>query len=187
MKKMKLVLVIMCLVVAIGVVGCDPKSQQENGDSSNASDIKINKIENLAHTKINAESMDITKEELPAELINLANLNGKEPEYIITLSTKTDPSSEEFDLLHDYFLYFHDVEKNTSIKVSASEVGTPLRDYFFEEISNDKSKIAGVPVKISQYEDRYIINLEKGEYYLDIETTRLTEDEMIKVIEEVLK
>ena len=188
MKKINLMKVFVCmLVVTIGLVGCGPKSQEQNDVGDNASGIKINKIENLAHAKLMAESMDITKEELPEELLSLANLNGKEPEYIVTLSTKTDPSSEEFDLLHDYVLYFRDEEKNTSIKVSASKGQAPLRDYFFEEVSNNKSTIGGVPAKIFQYEDRYIVNLEKGEYYFDIETSGLTEDEMIKIVEEVVK
>ena len=42
-------------------------------------------------------------------------------------------------------------------------------------------------MRISKYEDKYIVNLEKGEYHFDIETNGLTEDEMIKVVSEVLK
>ena len=149
--------------------------------------IKINKIENMAFAKIMAESKDIKKEELPKEIANLTNLNSNEASIISAVYTKTDYSKDEFDLLHNYVIYFFNEDNDTSIKISASKEEKPLRDYFFQEISNDMSNINGVAVKISQYEERYIINLEKGAYQLDIETTGLTENEMIDILEEVIK
>ena len=79
--------------------------------------------------------------------------------------------------------FFNDEQ---SIKISATKEEKPLRDCFFQA-TDDISNIDGHDVKISKYEDKYIVNLEKGEYHFDIETNGLTEDEMIKIVSEVLK
>ena len=131
-----------------------------------------------------ADSKLIEKNDLPIELIGLTNVAGNEASMITALYTKSDITKEEFDVLHDYVLNFFNDEQ--SIKISATKEEKPLRDYFFQA-TDDISNIDGHDVKISKYEDKYIVNLEKGEYHFDIETNGLTEDEMIKVVSEVLK
>jgi len=190
MNKIGYIVAPVCAValVAVGVIGFNMNKnipeKEPTGIVSVASNIKINEIQNLASAKIMADSKLIEKNDLPIELIGLTNVAGNEASMITALYTKSDITKEEFDVLHDYVLNFFNDEQ--SIKISATKEEKPLRDYFFQA-TDDISNIDGHDVRISKYEDKYIVNFEKGEYHFDIETNGLTEDEMIKVVSEVLK
>ena len=190
MNKIGYIVAPVCAValVAVGVIGYNMNKnipeKEPTGIVSVASNIKINEIQNLASAKIMADSKLIEKNDLPIELIGLTNVAGNEASMITALYTKSDITKEEFDVLHDYVLNFFNDEQ--SMKISATKEEKTLRDYFFQA-TDDISNIDGHDVRISKYEDKYIVNLEKGEYHFDIETNGLTEDEMIKVVSEVLK
>lgn len=191
MNKIKYVVAPVCAVtlVAVGMfrfsMHKDIQEKESNEIISVANNIKINEIQNMASAKIMAESKLIEKDELPAELIKLTNVAGNEASMITELYTKSDLTKEEFDLLHDYVLSYFNEEENQRIKISVTKEEKPLRDYFFQT-TDYISNIDGYNVKVSKYEEKYIVNLEKGEYHFDIETTGLTEDEMIGVVRDVL-
>lgn len=191
MNKIKYVVAPVCAValVAVGMLGFSMHKDIQEKESkeiiSVANNIKINEIQNMASAKIMAESKLIEKDELPAELIKLTNVAGNEASMITELYTKSDLTKEEFDLLHDYVLSYFNEEENQRIKISVTKEEKPLRDYFFQT-TDYISNIDGYNVKVSKYEEKYIVNLEKGEYHFDIKTIGLTEDEMIGVVRDVL-
>lgn len=193
MKKIGYILAPVCAValVAVGVVGFSNMNNIRENNPSNivslANNIRINQIQNIAATKLMVDSRMIEKEDLPSELGDISNVGGSEASMVSAYYTKSDYSKEEFDVLHDYVLLFITEGTNKVVKVSASKLETPLRDYFFDTVSEDMSNIDGHNVKISKYEDKYIINFEKGDYHYDIETNGLAEDEMLNVLREVLK
>lgn len=206
MKKIGYVMAPVCAAVllAVGVVGvnmnkkinekepavnvADNIKNDENQMVASVTDsIKINAIQNYASAKLNVDSKVIEKEELPEELASLTKVNGLDASFIQTYYTKSDITRDEFDMLHDYVLLYFDETSNKTIKISCSNVGTPLRDYFFQALTEDVSLIDGVDYKISQYEDRFIINFEKENYHFDVETNGLNETEMIQLIKEIAK
>ena len=193
MKKIRYFLapVCACAIVAVGVIGFNmDKNIKENNNKEIvclADNIRINEIQNMASTKLMVDSKVIDKGDLPSELAQITNIDGNEVSSIFAYYTKSDYTKEEFDLLHDYVLVFDDEETHKNIKISASEVDSPLRDYFFQSTSDDISDINGVKVKISKYKNKYIVNFTKDEYHYDIETNSMTEAEMINLVKEVLK
>ena len=87
--------------------------------------------------------------------------------------------------MHDYvFNYSKDYEN--SIKVAFSEVKEPIRDYFLDN-SKKTSKIGDVDVIISQYEKMYVATFRCKDIYFDIETNGITEEEMINLLESIIK
>ena len=180
-----------CAIVAVGMIGFNMDKNTKENDNNEivylADNIRINEIQNMASTKLMVDSKVIDKGDLPSELAKITNIDGNEVSSIFAYYTKSDYTKEEFDLLHDYVLVFTDEENHKNIKISVSEVDSPLRDYFFQSISDDMSDINGVKVKISRYENKYIVNFTKDEYHYDIETKGMAEAEMITLVKEVLK
>ncbi len=186
MKRISIVLAICFVVLGVfALSGCN-NSKVENNEGKNS--IKINEIETMASAKLMADSKVITKEELPENLQNLADLGsnvGVENNMITEIYTKSVPSSETFDELHDYSFLFSDDEEK-SIKLNLSLIGTPLRDYFFQS-SNNVSTISGVEVLLFQFRDRYLVQFSNAGINYDIETQGISQTDVVSFVESLIK
>ena len=193
----KILLGVLTTIFLSGLVACDnqgvitenqiPSIENQTISEKNDS-IVINEIEGMAHAKLMVESKDILKEELPKEVKYLADnlITGEIPLSMISAYyTKSDYEKDEYDILHDYVLLFCDENSNKSVKISASNIEKPLRDYFFTS-AEEVSKVNGVEVTIYHYEDKYIANLTKDTWKIDIETNELTQEEVLRLIKNIL-
>lgn len=149
-------------------------------------DLKINKIENMAMKKLNAEMKDFKYEDLIEKFEFINNIEML-PEYNLkttyTIFTKEDVSAEEYNLLHDYVLCYESDNKST-IKMAFSEIEKPLRDYFINS-QNEISKIGDVEFIISQFEETYMITFNINGLYFDIEANGITETQLITLLNSI--
>ena len=71
------------------------------------------------------------------------------------------------------------------IKIAFSEIEAPIRDYFIGD--GDKiSKIGNVELKVSQWENMYIVTFEYNDIYFDIETTGITESQLVDLLKSII-
>lgn len=149
--------------------------------------LEINQMQEASIAKFDADVQTVEITSIPEKFEFINNIE-------LPSEYKLDSSYEIFtrenlitecDLLHDYaFNYSKDYEN--SIKVAFSEVEEPIRDYFLNN-SKKTSKIGDVDVIISQYEKMYVATFRCKDIYFDIETNGITEEEMINLLESIIK
>ena len=157
----------------------------ENQDTA-SQQIVINPISDMASTKLMVDSREISREDIPSDIRYLADLTIVPLSYLTAYYTKSNYSESAYDVLHDYVLLFFNEDNEQSIRISASKEGNPLRDYFFTA-PKELSFIKGVSVNISKYEEKYIVTFSQGRFSFDVETNQLNQDELIALLEEMIK
>ena len=79
--------------------------------------------------------------------------------------------------MHDYIFNYRKDDFN-NIKIAFSKLESPIRNYYVVE--RDKiSQIGNAELKISQWEEMYIVTFEYKDIYFDIETTGITEEQLV--------
>ena len=73
-----------------------------------------------------------------------------------------------------------------NIIISFSEIEKPLRDYEIAEGKNI-SKIGDVEVIISEWEQMYIATFEYKDIYFDIETTGITQEQLVDLLKSIIE
>ena len=81
----------------------------------------------------------------------------------------------------------YDNGDDRSIKVSYSKDNKPARDYHFSEEGSKTTTINGVELKIYKYEDIYFTEFKFNDYYFDIETSKITEQELSDFLLSIMK
>ena len=150
--------------------------------------LEINPMVGTSMAKLDADAQTVEMTSIP-EKFGFINNIALPSEYKLDKSyeiyIKENHDTAEYSLLHDYvFNYSKDYEN--SIKVAFSEVGEPIRDYFLDD-SKKVSKIGNVDVIISQYEKMYVATFKCKEIYFDIETNGITEEELVNLLESIIK
>ena len=150
--------------------------------------LEINPMVGTSMAKLDADVQTVEMTSIP-EKFGFINNIALPSEYKLDKSyeiyIKENHDTAEYSLLHDYvFNYSKDYEN--SIKVAFSEVGEPIRDYFLDD-SKKVSKIGNVDVIISQYEMVYVATFKCKEIYFDIETNGITEEELVNLLESIIK
>lgn len=150
--------------------------------------LEINPMQGTSMAKLDADVQTVEINGLPEkfEFINNIELPSEyKLDNSYELFTRENFNTTEYSLLHDYvFNYSKDCEN--SIKVALSEVEEPIRDYFLDD-SKKISKIGDVDVIISQYEKMYVATFKCKEIYFDIETNGITEEELVNLLESIIK
>ena len=158
-----------------------------NKEESLVVELNINKLKVMEMADLDADIKTIDIDKLPEEFKFMENLlipEGYEFENIHTVYTRENINIEEYNILHDYILNYKKDDLN-NIKIAFSKVEQPLRDYFIQE--GDKiSKIGDVELKISQWEEMYIVTFEYEDIYFDIETTGITENQLVDLLESLI-
>lgn len=150
-------------------------------------DLKINKIENMAMKKLDAEMKNLELESLPEKFTFIDEVKlpeGYRLEGAYNIFTKEDANVKEYNLLHDYVLCYAKEDVST-IEIAFSEVSVPLRDYFINS-QNEISKIGEVEVIISQLEDKYLVTFNINGLYFDVETKGISESELVDLISSII-
>lgn len=195
-KKVIYVLSSICAVFILGIgifVGVNknllPGNTVDIG-KTNANDgveLNINKIKDMSMTSLDADVKTIAIESLPEKFKFIENLQIPEEynfENGYTVYTRENADTAEYNVLHDYILNYRKDDLN-DIKIAFSEIEAPIRDYFIGD--GDKiSKIGNVELKVSQWEKIYIVTFEYNDIYFDIETTGITESQLVDLLKSII-
>ncbi len=158
-----------------------------NKEESLVVELNINKLKIMEMLDLDADIKTIDIDKLPEEFKFMENIlipEEYEFENSYTVYTRENINIEEYNILHDYILNYRKDDLN-DIKIAFSKVEKPLRDYFIQE--GDKiSKIGDVELKISQWEEMYIVTFEYEDIYFDIETTGITENQLVDLLESLI-
>lgn len=180
---------ILVLVIAIGLNSDIFKNiggnQVSTGDGTTV-ELKINKLDEMMVGSLDADIKTVEIEELPEKFDFIQNL--KLPDRFKfdlgqMIYTRDSLEKEEYNILHDYLLIYN-VNENVpdSIKIAFSEEYEPVRDYFIEHENSKTSKINNTDVTIYQYEKMYIAYFEYNGIKFDVETTGITEEELVALL-----
>ena len=71
------------------------------------------------------------------------------------------------------------------ITIAYSESNTPIRDYFIDD--GKSSIIKNTNLVISKYNTMYIVTFKYNDIYFDIETSNIEENELIDLLESIIK
>lgn len=158
----------------------------QNKDESLNIELNINKIKEMEETKLDADVEIIEIEKLPERFEFIKNVKVPE-EYKIegsyNIYTRSDITKSEYDVLHDYVVSYKKDSINEII-IAFSEIEKPLRDYYID-MGDKVSKIGDIELIISQYKNMYILTFNFKDIYFDIETTGITENELLELLQSI--
>lgn len=162
-------------------------SQTDKPDKNESPQININKINEMSVTTLDMDIETKKIEVLPAKFEFIKNIKIPE-EYKIESSyniyTRSDINKNEYDVLHDY-VFSYRADSINRIIITFSEIEKPLRDYYLY-VEDKASKIGDIELLIFQYKDMYIVTFDFKDIYFDIETTGITESELIELLQSIL-
>lgn len=151
--------------------------------------IVINDIKNKEEStlRLDGKVIEVNKNEILDEF-SLKEMNipiGFSLHNSYTIYTREDKDSKEYPILHDYVLNYCN-EKNKSIRIAISKIGKPMRDYSFMDKVDKISTINNSEVVITKYEDSFIATFKKESTTFDIETTGITQEEVVNLIKSMI-
>ncbi len=151
-------------------------------------EININKIQYMEMVSLDTDVEIVDMNQLPDEFTFMENVSipegyNLEDSYIVY--TRESIEIEEYNILHDYILNYRKDDSN-NITIAFSGVEQPIRDYYIEE-GKKISKIGDVELNISQWEEMYIVTFEYKGIYFDIETTGITEEQLVSLLKSIIE
>lgn len=147
-------------------------SKMAQGVLSSDADVKITNIENISYFK------EIVGIKVPSDF------NNKEAHEIYV---KPDRDSQEYNVLQSYVVNYSNKENDRNIIVSFSKDNKPIRDYYFSEEGSKMSKINNIELKIYKYNELYFTEFNYEGINFDIETSKITEQELIDLLLSIIK
>lgn len=195
----KWALVPICLVVVIsGVLFLNYQNNNKTilknnpyVDKENNVTLNINEITNHNNgtPKLDADIKTVAENFINIPLpykseINLPKDLDKEYNYIVY--TRENKESTDFNILNNYIKgYTNGNERN--INIAYSKDYKPMRDYYFSDESCRITTINGINLKIYKYENAYYTEFNYNGYNFDIETSKITEQELSTFLVSILK
>lgn len=162
----------------------DNKENKEKEENEKV-ELNINKVENPKLAKIDADVKNVNITNIPDTLANIkipTDLDSKNYKAIYV----KDENTGKYDKLYNYELSYTNTQNNQrSIMIAFSDTNKPLRDYYFE-IKAKTSTIGNTELEIYQYENSYLVMFEHHNYKFDIETTGITENELVELLQSII-
>lgn len=150
--------------------------------------ININKIDDVGMMQLDADVKILNNINIPYFEF-LSNIEIPEDfdnkENYRAIYTKSNKDDDNYDILHNYQFEYCNTSNNRMILISFSDKYEPLRDYFISD-NNKISKIGDTELKISQYNDMYIVTFTHNGINYDIETIDITQEELISLLESII-
>ena len=176
MKYLKYSLIPICLILIISLFLIIYNNKPDIFDDTK--EIYINELDNMnltsldSNIRVDNNYMVETDDELLNIVIptDLNKMNGS----AIFLSDNT---------LNNYVIEYFNDEKR--ITIAYSKTNTPIRDYFIDD--GKSSIINNTNLVISKYNTMYIVTFKYNDIYFDIETSNIKEDELITLLESIIK
>ncbi len=165
----------------------DLEQGNQNSGESLKIDLQINELKDIGLAKFDINVENINEDKLPEEYKFIENITVPQEFKLIETYKRYIRSNQDikkYDLLRDYVFGYKKDDEN-SIQIAISTIGEPLRDYYIE--NNEKiSTIGDINLKISQYKDMYIVSFKLENNYFDIETSGITENELVTLLESII-
>lgn len=141
--------------------------------------------------KLDVSIKSITLSELPSKFEFLYSVVvpsdfNKKDIYTLYASDETQNEDKKYDILKDYVIRYSSSDEKGNIRIAFSENGKPLRDYLLGDVEKI-SKINNVDVEISKYEDLFLATFKYNNLFFDIETRGITKEELIELLESIIK
>ena len=176
MKYLKYSLIPICLILIISLFLIIYNNKPDIFDDTK--EIYINELDNMNLTSLDSNIrvennyMVETYDELLNIVIpdDLNKMNGS----AIFLSDGT---------LNNYIVEYFNGDRR--ITIAYSESNTPIRDYFIDD--GKSSIIKNTNLVISRYNTMYIVTFKYNDIYFDIETSNIEENELIDLLESIIK
>ena len=176
MKYLKYSLIPICLILIISLFLIIYNNKPDIFDDTK--EIYINELDNMNLTSLDSNIrvennyMVETYDELLNIVIpdDLNKMNGS----AIFLSDGT---------LNNYIVEYFNGDRR--ITIAYSESNTPIRDYFIDD--GKSSIIKNTNLVISKYNTMYIVKFKYNDIYFDIETSNIEENELIDLLESIIK
>lgn len=198
-NNLKYVLVPVCIFVLtiVGYKGLKNNNFKNNIRNSHIENgieegltkiININKAEDLAISSLDADMKIVNNVMIPyfeflAGLAIPEDFDNKEDMRAIYTRSGVNPNN--YDTLNNYEFHYRNTLNNREIILSFSDKYEPLRGYYIEN-KGKASKIGNIELIITQYKDMYIVKFKAKDINFDIETTDITEQELIALLESVI-
>ena len=162
-------------------------------ENENNNEIYVNNFDKASGAlKIDADVKPVSLSELPSKFNYISSLDIpkdlKQTEmYSLYFSDDgKEIKNRKYDILHDYVIWYENEEDQRKIKIAFSEIDKPVRDYLLGE-SENMSKINNVDVEISKYKDLYLVTFKYNDLFFDVETNQITIEELVDVLESIIK
>lgn len=192
-------LIPICLIVAIsGVLFLNYQNDnktflksktyvdKENNIMLNINELDSNKV---GAYKIDADVKIVTNNgfnfPLPYkdELVDLPKDLDKNYKYIFYF--RENKESKDYNILGNYEIEYSN-DNDRSIQIKYSKDYKPVRDYYFSD-EGSKTTINDIELKIYKFESIYFTEFEFNGYNFDIETFKITEQELLDFLLSILK
>lgn len=105
--------------------------------------------------------------------------------YLYIFYTRENIDSKNYNILNNYEIIYSN-DNDRSINVKYSKEHKPLRDYYFSEEGSKITIINNVSLKIYKFENNYLTEFKFNDYYFDIETSNITEQEFYSFLISIL-
>lgn len=197
-KYLKLSFVSICLVALICGVAIfnsnvllsqDKKTNNIYVDKKNnialnindlSSEVSITKIDaNVESVKdrINLAHYDLLDLSIPKD-INEKDVYGIYP---------NNGNNTESNRAYNYNLVYKNVKSNRNINIGFSKENKPIRDYHFDDNGSKISRINDTELKIYRYEELYMTEFNYKGINYDIETSNISQEELILLLQSIIK
>lgn len=154
-------------------------------------EIKINKLNDMAMSSLDADIKTVEVEEIPEKFDILKTIKtpeGFNSESIYAVYVRENIQTEEYNILNNYVIDYRTNESaEKSITISFSDTYEPLRDYFIDKENSKVSNINDIELVIYNYEKMYITKFEYNGIKFDIETSGISEEEFIDLLLSIIK
>lgn len=187
-QMFKLCLIPACMITLIcGTLFFGNTKQTLQNPSQKDAAIHINQLDNMGAYKLDADVKLVEKKDLLEKYSFLNHLTlpptlSEHHQYEVY--TK-DQTQKVYNILHDSVLEYQNEEGNKEIKLSFSELEKPLRDYYFKE-NGKNSTIKNQELLIFNYKTHFMVTFQHDNLYFDIETTNITQEELVTLITSIL-
>lgn len=160
-------------------------------DKDNDITLNINYITNnsLGITRLDADIKTTTTGNdinfpLPYQAVNIPSDLKQFDKYFVY--TKDNKDSDDYNILNNYIIEYSNGLDRT-IKIAYSKEYQPIRDYYFSDENSKTTTINDVELIIYKYEDTFFTKFKYNGYNFDIETSKITEQELSTFLLSILK
>lgn len=190
-----------CLAMIIGGTiflnyRIDKKAASKSNNYTNKIDnvtLNINEVDNKKGKiyRIDADVKVVTNDDddfpLPYKngQVNIPKDLDKTDKYIYYFRDK-NKDCKDYNILGNYEVIYSNNDYR-SINVKYSKDDKPIRDYYFSDEGSKTTKINGIELKIYRYENVYFTEFKFNDYYYDIETSNIDEQELSALLLSILR
>lgn len=164
-----------------------PYIDKENNIILNINEVRENKV---SQRLIDAEVKTVTNHDvnfpLPYKNETVDLPKDLDTTYKYILYFRENTKSKEYNIVGNYEIAYTN-DNNRSIHVKYSKEHKPVRDYYFDEEGSTTTIINGIELKIYKFEDIYFTEFIFNDYSYDIETFKITEQELSLFLLSILK